>query len=285
VTGKTRQWLAIAIAVCTVGGLMAGLTYVARSTGPTRPASALPPAGDGEQSDSAENLLPDTTPTAAGSPTQPTAAAPSPTTGRSRTSPPAPPRPKTTTPPAPPAPWIYAPTGGPAAGTGRILRYLVAVETVTGQDVKAFADHVQSTLNNAQRGWIRSGRWGFQRVTTGPADFTVWLATPATTDAICARYGIRTEGKVSCRGGPNVVINLDRWRSGIPAYDGQVGQYQHLVINHEVGHFLGQLHVLCPGAGQPAPVMQTQFYGMNGCVPNVWPYADDGTFVTGPPPP
>jgi len=161
---------------------------------------------------------------------------------------------------------------------------MVAVETSTGQDVKAFADHVQSTLNNTQRGWITSGRWGFQRVVAAPADFTVWLATPVTTDTICARYGLRTEGKVSCRGGRNVVINLDRWRFGIPAYEGQVGQYQHLVINHEVGHFLGFLHVLCPGAGRPAPVMQTQFYGMNGCVPNVWPYAEDGTFLTGPPP-
>lgn len=171
------------------------------------------------------------------------------------------------------------------AGTGRIYRYLVAVENTTGQDVTAFAAHVQSSLNNTNRGWIASGRWGFQRVTTAPADFTVWLATPATTDAICARYGIHTGGQVSCRGGPNVVINLTRWLQGGPAYVGHVDDYRHLVVNHEVGHFLGFLHVACPGEGQPAPVMQTQFYGMNGCVPNVWPYAEDGTFVTGPPAP
>jgi hypothetical protein len=171
------------------------------------------------------------------------------------------------------------------AGTGRIYRYLVAVENSTGQDANAFAAHVQSTLNNTTRGWIRSGRWGFQRVTAAPADFTIWLATPATTDAICLRYGIHTDGVVSCRGGPNVVINLTRWTQGIPPYAGQLDGYRHAVVSHEVGHFLGFLHMACPGEGQPAPVMQPQFYGMNGCLPNAWPYAEDGTFINGPPAP
>jgi Protein of unknown function (DUF3152) len=275
------KWTGLVVALVTIGAMIVVAGCAAKPAGGRagdRNVAGTAPSStpDGEQNDNAEVPLPAA---------EPSSAAPSPTpTARSRTAKPTPTKPnptKSTT----PAQWTYASTGGPAAGTGRIFRYLVAAETSTGQDVNAFAAHVQSTLNNTQRGWIRSGRWGFQRVATAPADFTVWLATPATTDAICARYGINTEGKVSCRGGPNVVINLVRWRDGIEAYAGQVGQYQHLVINHEVGHFLGHLHVLCPGEGMPAPVMQTQFYGMKGCVPNVWPYAEDGTFVTGPPPP
>jgi hypothetical protein len=28
--------------------------------------------------------------------------------------------------------------------------------------------------------------------------------------------------------------------------------------------------------------MMTQYYGLNGCVANIWPYTDDGTYATGP---
>lgn len=180
-----------------------------------------------------------------------------------------------------PAQWTYAATGGAIGGSGRLLRYRVAVENTTGQDAAAFAAHVQSTLNDP-RGWTAGGEWGFQRVAADPADFVVWLATPATTDKICGKYGLNTEGEVSCRGGRDVVINLKRWQQGIPAYADRVTDYRHLVVNHEVGHFIGHRHETCPGEGLPAPVMMTSYYGMKGCVPNPWPYLG-GTLVTGPP--
>jgi hypothetical protein len=100
----------------------------------------------------------------------------------------------------------------------------------------------------------------------------VELSAPETVDRICGQYGLDTEGEAFCRGGENVIINLKRWLLAIPAYDGDVGMYRHLVVNHEVGHFLGHRHVPGPAAGEPAPVMQTQMYGMNGCRPNGWPY-------------
>ncbi|MFC0526895.1 DUF3152 domain-containing protein [Phytohabitans kaempferiae] len=156
-------------------------------------------------------------------------------------------------------------------GTGRLLRYRVEVERGLGQEPGEFAQWVDRVLADP-RGWTARGRWAFQRPASGPVDFIVKLASPDTVDEICGRYGLDTGGEVSCRGQENVVINVKRWILATPAYAGDVDMYRHLVVNHEVGHFLGHGHASCPGKGRPAPVMQQQIYGMGGCVPNGWPY-------------
>jgi hypothetical protein len=158
-------------------------------------------------------------------------------------------------------------------GTGKALRYRVEVEKGTGQDPTEFARWVDRILADP-RGWTAGGEWAFVRVREEPVDFVVRLATPDTVDEVCARYGLRTDGEASCRGQENVMVNLRRWLLAIPAYRADVESYRHLVINHEVGHFLGHSHVTCPGQGKPAPVMQTQMYGLHGCRPNAWPYVD-----------
>jgi hypothetical protein len=124
-------------------------------------------------------------------------------------------------------------------------------------------------------------------VSGAPYDFVVELATAQTTDYICGKYGIHTAGQVNCRGGPNVVINLDRWEqgtngttTGATPYD--PATYRILAVNHEVGHALGHGHVGCPAAGSLAPVMMTQYFGLNGCQPNVWPYDPNGNYIDGP---
>jgi Protein of unknown function (DUF3152) len=166
--------------------------------------------------------------------------------------------------------FVGAAGGTRSVGTGRLYRYRVEVEQGTGVRPADFAAGVDATLAHP-RGWTGGGRWAFRRVPPGvAADMVVRLATPATVDRICGAAGLETNGEVSCRVGPLVIINLKRWRLGIPAYE--VAEYRHLVVNHEVGHFLGFSHVGCPGPGQPAPVMMTQIFGLHGCRPNVWPY-------------
>ena len=91
----------------------------------------------------------------------------------------------------------------------------------------------------------------------------VCLATPETVDRLC--YPLHTEGEVSCCVGSKVVVNLDRWENAVPHWDGSLRSYRRMLVCHEVGHRIGQGHRYCPGAGQLAPVMQQQTYGLQGC--------------------
>ena len=77
------------------------------------------------------------------------------------------------------------------------------------------------------------------------------------------------------------MINLDRWLGAVPDFRGNVALYRHYVINHEVGHQLGYHHQACPGPGRPAPVMQQQTLGLDGCLANGWLYVE-GRLVSGP---
>ncbi len=169
--------------------------------------------------------------------------------------------------------FIAAPAGGPVhGGAGRLHRYRVEVEGGTGEDPTEVAVIVDAVLGDP-RSWIAGGKVRLQLVPAGsPADFTVSLATPATSQAICATGGLKTGGYSSCRLPGRVVLNLARWLTGVPDYGAPMEQYRQYLVNHEVGHQLGNGHEACPGVGQPAPVMQQQTYGLNGCVANAWPY-------------
>jgi hypothetical protein len=177
--------------------------------------------------------------------------------------------------------FVTASGGTGAVGSGRIYRYLVVAENGSGVPPDEFAAAVERTLAEP-RGWTAGRRWGFQRVSGGPSDLTIHLATPATTDKLCDRAGVETRGEVSCRGGRNVVINLKRWLLGVPHYSDALEDYRHMLVNHEVGHFLGHGHVRCGRSGSPAPVMQRQTFGLEGCARNAWPYPDQQNYVTGP---
>jgi hypothetical protein len=176
----------------------------------------------------------------------------------------------------------YGAGDGPVAGNaGPLLRYRVGVENGLGVSVSEFAAAVEATLADP-RSWTAGGTLRLQRVAAGE-DFTVYLASPALSEAMCREDGLRTERYTSCRlSDGRVVINSARWLTGVPEYDAPLVEYRAYVINHEVGHQLGHQHELCPGPGRPAPVMQQQTFGLDGCVPYGWPYRD-GARYTGPP--
>jgi hypothetical protein len=169
-------------------------------------------------------------------------------------------------------------------GAGRVHRYRVAVEEGSGQEVAAFAAAVDGVLADP-RSWIASGELRVQRVpATAPADFTVYLATPVTSERMCAEGGLQTEGYTSCRLPGKVIVNLARWLEGVPDYGAPLTTYRSYVVNHEVGHEFGVGHESCPGPGRPAPVMQQQTYGLQGCRANPWPYLDGRRYAGEPVP-
>ncbi len=179
----------------------------------------------------------------------------------------------------------YADSPGPVLGTaGTLRRFRVAVEKGAGPDANRFAAAIDTVLGDP-RSWIAAKGLRLQRVPrAGAADFTIWLATAATSQRMCLSGGLHTEGYTSCRLPGHVVINLDRWNEAVPGYGAPLATYRAYAINHEVGHELGQGHEACTGPGRPAPVMQQQTYGLKGCVANPWPYLD-GRRYTGPPVP
>ncbi|HEX5419372.1 MAG TPA: DUF3152 domain-containing protein [Gammaproteobacteria bacterium] len=177
--------------------------------------------------------------------------------------------------------FVIAPGSTPVIGHGgRLLRFRVAVErSIAEPTPAAFAADVMRILGDP-RSWTWGGKWRFQRVgAKGNADFTIYLATPVTRDRLCQEGYDRY---TSCRDGDRVVINIDRWRDGVPDYGAALAVYREYVINHEVGHELGYGHELCPGPGKLAPTMEQQTLGLHGCIANPWPYPD-GSFYAGPP--
>jgi hypothetical protein len=159
-------------------------------------------------------------------------------------------------------------------GTGPLKRFVVETEDGIQVDGPAFAEAVRGTLTDP-RSWGHGGRMSFQQVGSTAAaahqyDFKVTLISPGNMERYCP--GVGTGGYTSCRYGERAVINLARWATAVPYYAGDIATYRHYVINHEVGHALGNGHQQCPAPGAVAPVMQQQTLGLQGCVKNAWPY-------------
>jgi hypothetical protein len=182
--------------------------------------------------------------------------------------------PSTTLPPSVSVPvgavGAFTPAAGQSAvaGTGDLVTYTVEVEDAVGYSADEFARIVDATLAD-HRSWIADGSVSFQRV---PADgqVRIVLATPATVDGLC--LPLDTAGLYSCHQGGTVALNSERWLHGTVDWPGPLVEFRHYAVNHEVGHAIGHGHDTCPGAGQPAPVMMQQSKGLNGCLPNGWPF-------------
>ncbi|MEU6141214.1 DUF3152 domain-containing protein [Streptomyces sp. NPDC047081] len=180
-----------------------------------------------------------------------------------------------------PGTYVTAPGGSAVVGKGKAFRYTVEVENGIDVSPAEAAKEVERILADP-RGWTADGHSAFQRVSSGPVDLHIRIATPDTVDTNCLQHGLDTGGEYNCSADGDVMVNLKRWVLATPVYAKDVPSYRALIINHEVGHFLGHGHVTCPGKGKPAPAMMQQIKGMLGCVPNVWPYDTEGRLITGP---
>ncbi len=247
---------------------------VERSAGGARPTTdSAPSASNGTP------VAPATTPSAPS-----TTAAPVPTTSVQAPAPPAVPAASETTVAATPtvvpksAAGTVHPVDIPAtnwASKGRVVRLSVEIEDGLTLDEAAFAATVAGVLSDP-RGWQTAAGVRFSPVSAAAVrsgatvDVRVILATPTLTQRLCGPLQVSV-ANVSCWWGGRAVLNLHRWMNGAEAYVGDLTNYRRYLVNHEVGHGLGNRHVDCPGAGRPAPIMLQQTLGLRGCTAWPWP--------------
>ncbi|HZM64243.1 MAG TPA: DUF3152 domain-containing protein [Candidatus Saccharimonadales bacterium] len=146
--------------------------------------------------------------------------------------------------------------------------YCAATKGVDQANLPGFIAKTAAVLGDP-RGWNAGGKVAFERVESD-CDFSLWLSAPSQMTS----FGGVCDNYYSCRSGRNVVINFDRWQGATDPWNasgGNLEDYRVMVTNHEVGHWLGFGHSNCPGAGQPAPVMQQQSINLQGCKFNPWP--------------
>jgi Protein of unknown function (DUF3152) len=169
-----------------------------------------------------------------------------------------------------PGRFVLAEITGPPAGSGTVVSFDVRRERNLPVNVNETARTIQSVLND-NRSWRGGGQWEFQLVRSlKRADLHVYIATPTTTDQLCAP--LLTRGEVSCQNGNRIILNAKRWVFGADSYRGDVANYRRYLVNHEFGHALGYQHTECAGNGKIAGVMMQQTKGLDGCRANPWPY-------------
>ena len=168
-----------------------------------------------------------------------------------------------------PTPASYKPWPKPVSPSiGKTYTYKVETRgTGIMADLAEFKTLAAQTLADS-RGWVRAGAT-FREITSGTPAFTLVLASPAYIGSLSG-----CSAELSCRYGKLILINDVRWRNATDPWNtagGTIRDYRHMVVNHEVGHFLGHSHENCPTPGALAPVMCQQSVNLQGCTFNPWP--------------
>lgn len=157
------------------------------------------------------------------------------------------------------------------SSSNRIVTYTVSTRGVTRSNLAEFSAQANQTLNSP-RGWAQLGL-SFMQVPAG-GDFNLVLSEASQVPS----FSPGCSAEWSCRVGVSVIINDDRWSGATVAWNnagGGIRDYRHMVINHEVGHWLGHGHASCPSPGSYAPVMLQQSIDLQGCKFNAWPLASE----------
>ena len=151
----------------------------------------------------------------------------------------------------------------------KVVTYSIRTKGPTKSNIQEFSSLAAQTLADS-RGWSKAGV-GFKEVSSG-GSFVLWRATaeqvPSFSSGCSSNY--------SCRVGKDVIINEERWNNATNSWNaagGSLRDYRHMVVNHEVGHFLSLGHENCKTPGSPAPIMQQQSIDLQGCTFNPWPLA------------
>jgi Protein of unknown function (DUF3152)/Trehalose utilisation len=165
---------------------------------------------------------------------------------------------------------MVVPGHSAVSGGGPVRRFAVEVERGLPVNRDAFAASVQRILLD-RRGWTGARRLALQRVDSGIVDLRVTLARPHTVDRLC--FPLHTAGVVDCFNRGRAVINVERWTRGSVSYAGDLRDYRHYLVNHEVGRGLGHGHWICSGPGRRAFVMMQQTGTTFGCRRQHWPRA------------
>ncbi|MFW2513083.1 DUF3152 domain-containing protein [Demequina sp. SO4-13] len=190
--------------------------------------------------------------------------------------------------------------GEPSGGGASVRWVRVEYEEGLGMSGQALGDFVLDTLNDP-RGWGARGRFEF--VPTGGApDLRIVLASPATAAATCpdphatAPAGALMDPSASpdpavdpttaatsdpessaeapsCADQGLVMLDHYEWIAGLAAYgDNRTGARQYLV-NHFVGHALGESETQCTSGRALVTTDQSQLPG--DCDPNPWTWPDE----------
>ncbi|HEX9679175.1 MAG TPA: DUF3152 domain-containing protein [Candidatus Saccharimonadales bacterium] len=152
------------------------------------------------------------------------------------------------------------------------LSYKVVFQGLAaGTDINEFTQQVAQTLAD-DRGWLQAGYFFGRVQQASQADFILTLIAAELLDGIPG-----CDHNWSCRSGNGVYINEDRWNGATTAWNkagGNLRDYRHMVVNHEIGHYLGHGHYHCSDSpSNLAPVMQQQSIDLEGCHFNPWPLA------------
>ncbi len=184
---------------------------------------------------------------------------------------------------------------GVPSGEAAAVRWVrVEVEDGLDMDGSALATFVLAALNDP-RGWGANGRYEFVP-TAGASDIRVVIASPTTAATMCPNphtaatvVGNDDDASAEPEASPSpvtsatedvpctfrgiVAVSQYDWAAGLTSYGDDTTGARVYLVNHGVGHVLGNEDGVC--ASGRALIMTDQVDLSEDCEPNPWPWPDE----------